>query len=418
MAPRDHNDRAAPRPGDRDRDRAVLAAVDGTRADGAALLRWWRATHLSDGYARKFELIRTFNAPEGSFAFFDEAALPRRTVPVMGLVEDVLYDRPKTSAPGRVRDELREFVLHYFLRVSAFERPEAYADPVPRRPGPFEALSWCPRDEDTRAGFGYTQHFFKRRDTGEVGAFPEDRRERIVDLREVGRAYEWLVLKVRIHDFNLAVRPWGQNGVQVVVPLREESYLLVSPEFLVAEDDPEPGVLGRYGFGYAFIPDPVGEDAFAYGPGDFAVSFQLVHFRVLASGEVRLALVFVANRPDRILDVTVAPLDWGVRLADLFTFGFASRALGPARGLVGRLPPRFTGVDPVGGFVTLANLLTGGVAGRDYCVTREQLEKRFLVQHFMQHYQMVTGSLLTWRQHPSWLEPEALPDGLKQGEQT
>jgi len=45
----------------------------------------------------------------------------------------------------------------------------------------------------------------------------------------------------------------------------------------------------------------------------------------------------------------------------------------------------------------------------------EQLEKQFLVQHFMQHYPMVVGSLLTWRRQADWLDRAALPAALVEG---
>jgi hypothetical protein len=75
-------------------------------------------------------------------------------------------------------------------------------------------------------------------------------------------------------------------------------------------------------------------------------------------------------------------------------------------------------VDPVRGFIGLANAVSGGAAARDYCISMEQLERQFLVQHFMQHYQMVTSSLLTWRQHASWLDRAALPQEIIEGVST
>jgi hypothetical protein len=398
--------------------RAVIAEVERALADGVALLRWWRQTDRANSYARRFPLVRTFNVPDESFAFFDTAPLASGPLPVMGIVEDMLYDQPKQGSAEKIRDELREFVLHYFLRISAFERPVAYADAnntaAPRfLPG----LSWCPTYEAEKTGFGFSQHYFKPKG-GAVGAFPPEEQEHIVDLRDVGARYDWVVLMVRIYDFNLTVRPRGQEGVQFILPLKEESYLALGPDFLVNEDEPEPGVLGRYGFGYSFIHNPFRTGPIAYGPGEFSASFQLIHFRVLDDGQIKLQLIFVANQPQRVLDVPLAPFDWGLRLADLMSLGLASRFLGPLRGAATRWPLALGSFDPVAAFVGLANLLTGGLAARDYCISMEQLDRQFLVQHFMQHYQMVTSSLLTWRQHPSWLDPDALPEEVVRGVRT
>jgi hypothetical protein len=393
--------------------------VDGALADGVALLRWWRRTDAAGSYARRFPLVRTFNVPDESFAFFGEAPIPGKTLPVMGIVEDMLYDQPKTSAPAKVRDELREFVLHYFMRISAFERPEAYADANNTAPPRFlPSLSWCPTYEAQKSGFGFTQLYYKPRDSGVVGRFPPDRQARIVDLRQIGTKYDWIVTKVRIYDFNLTVRPRGQESLQLVLPLREESYLVVSPDFLVNEDDPTPEILGRYGFGYAFIKNPVRPGPIAYGPGEFLASFQLIHFRVLASGRIQLNLVFVANRPEQVVNIALDPVGWGLELADLTSLGLASRFLAPVRALADRIPLRLGGIDPVRGFIALANAVSGGAAARDYCISMDQLERQFLVQHFMQHYQMVTGSLLTWRQYPSWLDTAALPQAVIEGVST
>jgi hypothetical protein len=49
----------------------------------------------------------------------------------MGIVEDLLYDQPKQAGPQQIRNEFREFVLRYFMRISAFDDPEAYAQPGP-----------------------------------------------------------------------------------------------------------------------------------------------------------------------------------------------------------------------------------------------------------------------------------------------
>jgi hypothetical protein len=402
-----------------DQDRAILARVDGSLADGLSLLRWWRQTQAANSYAQRFELVRTFNRPDVSFAFFDRAPIATGTIPVMGIVEDMLYDQAKQAPVEKVRDELREFVLHYFMRISAFERPEAYAE-AGNTAGPrfLPTLSWCPTYEANKSGFGFSQLYYKRRDTGQIGKFRTDQQSRIVDLRQIGTTYEWIVTKVRIYDFNLTIRPRGQESLQFILPLKEESYLVLSPDFLVHEDNPSPQVLGRYGFGYAFIKDPFSSGPIAYGPGQFSASFQLIHFRVLNTGRIQLDLIFVANRPEKILNIPLAPVDWSLQLADLLSLGLASPFLVPVRALADRWPVRLGSFDPVSGFVSLANALTGGVAAQDYCISREQLERQFLVQHFMQHYQMATSSLLTWRQVPDWLDRAALPAEIIDGVST
>jgi hypothetical protein len=397
-----------------DQDLAVLARVEQSLSDGLALKRWCEQREATADYAERFELVRTSNPSDTSYGFFDQVTLDDRTLPVMGVVEDLLYDQPKQGPGERLRDEFREFVLHYFLRVSDYRLPEVYAGGA-RHASPHErsSLSWCPRPEARRIGFGYSQHYYKLRDSGLVGKFPEGLKYTIVDLREIGEKYEWIVVKVRIFDFNLTLRLPGQ--AQLLVPLNEETYLVLSRELISDEDAPAQSVLGRYGFGYAFIKNPTA-GALAYGPGQFDAAVKLIDFRMLASGETRVRMMFVVNRPGQILNLSVAPVDWSFRLANALSLGLASGLFSPVRDALEALPLRLDGFDPLSTYISLANLLTGGRAAEELCISREQLERGFLVQHFMQHYQMIVGSLLTWRQIPDWLDKAALPRWVVTGE--
>lgn len=405
-----------------DDDRLILERVEGALADGRALKRWWDAK-FPDGFAQRFELERVFNRPDSSFGFFDGIRLPRGPMPLMGNYQEMFYDQTRTpanlnrEAAGWMRDQLREFVLRYFMRVSSFRQPEVYVEPEGgrrRQPDFLRALSWCDEPDVLRQGFGFRQHFYKLRATGEVGKFPAASESAIVDVREIGRKYEWVVVKVRIFDFAFTFRPFGSGGPAVSFPLNEESWLVLSRDFILEEDDPSPNTLGRYGVGYSFIRDPT-RGLIAYGPGQFDAAIELINFDVSARGEVRVQMIFVVNRPERIANVSLNPFDWGFRVADLFSFGAASRVFAPVRGALERLPSDADGFDPVYGFVSLANALSGGQAAEQLCISREQLEKDFLAQHFSQHYATLVGSLLTWRQIPDWLDTAALPEWVVTG---
>jgi hypothetical protein len=367
------------------RERAILARVEGALASGRRLRSWWEERERSGGFAGRFELVRSFNRPDSAFGFFDLAPLGAVELPVMGTVQEMLYDRPKRrstreSAAG-LKGQVREFVLRYLLRVSDFRPPAAY----PRRaaaprPGWLSALSLCPEPEPRRKGFGYSQLYFRERAGGRVGKFPPAERFAIVDLRELGARYEWVVLKVRIFDFNLSFLPLGAAGPRLNLPAAGEQLVVLSPDFVLDRDRPAPEVLGEYGFGYAVMPDPEAGGLLAYGPGRFDAGFQLFRFRLLESGEIGVRLAFVVNRLKRLVNF-----------------------------------PSPAGLDPVLAGISLANALSAGAAARELCLSREQLEQRMLVQHFMQHYEMVVGSLLTWRQIPDWTDPSALPAWVLSG---
>lgn len=397
-------------------DFAILRSVERTLDNGVALKHWFDATEASNGFAQRFNVVREFNASDASFGFYDRVNLGEQVIPVMGTVDDSILDRPKQAASNLVRDEFREFVLRYFLRVSDYRQPQAYLtdEEALVNAGYGKGVSWCTRREPSDIGFGFSQHYYKLRETGEIGKFHRREQWTIVDLREIGSRYEWIVLKVRIFNFNMSFRVLGSDQAKLVIPLIEESYLVLSSDFVLNETDPEPGVLGKYGFGYAFVRNE-SAGLLAYGPGEFDAAIELIQFRVLTNGETRAHLVFVVNRPDRIVNATLDPVALGFGAADFMSLGVASTLFGPVRAALDRLPLRIGPFDPVSTYLTLANQLTGGLAAEELCISREQLEKDFLVQHFMQHYQMLTGALLTWRRIPDWLNREALPKSIITG---
>jgi len=401
-------------------DELILERVEAALADGRVLKRWWDQTY-PDRFAEKFELQRVFNRPANSFGFFDQVRLNRGPLPVMGNFQDMFYDQPRTptnvrqEAAAWMRDQLREFVLRYFMRVSAFRQPEVYVESQrPDLPGYLERLSWCSEPSILRQGFGFTQHYYKLRDTGQIGKFPAGSESVIVDLREIGEKYEWIVVKVRIFDFAFRFKLLGTNGPELSIPLAEQSYLVLSREFILNEDDPTPHSLGRYGFGYAFIQDPQ-QGLIGYGPGQFSAAIELINFEVSHNGEIRVAMVFVVNRPERIANISLNPVDWSFRLADLFSFGLTSRIFAPVKDTLEMIPNSVDSFDPVYGFVSLVNTLSANQAAQQLCISREQLEKDFLAQHFTQHYVTLVGSLLTWRQIPDWLNSAALPEWVVLG---
>ena len=403
-----------------DGDLVVVGDVERALADGLQLKRWWERVEATGGYADAFELARTFNRADRVTGFFDTAPVSGRGMPVMGLVQEMLFDQPKQADPRKVRDELREFVLHYFMRVSSFRQPEAYVSrdqstkaSVRRALQPF---SFCPQPADTQSGFGYVQLYYKLRGSGYVGKFPAHLQNRVIDLREIGRTYEWVVLRVSIFDFNFSYTPYADGRFSLNFPLDEETYIAVSRDFVTDLDDPAPGLLGEYGFGYALLKPAPRQTIFAYGPGYFDAGFQLVNFRVGRDGRSYVRMAFVSNRPRQVMSIDLDPVSIGFGLADLFSFGLASRVLGPAREALERVSPRVENFDPVTAYIGLVNLLTGGIAEDRLCASLETLEKNpMLLTHFMEHYNLIAGALMTWRHVQSWLDRGRIPEGVKEG---
>ncbi len=398
-------------------DRTILSYAERTLADGMELARWWEAKDRIGDYAERFDVVREHNQSDRSFGFFDTAVVAGQGLPVMGVVQEMFYDRQKMATGETIREQLREFVLRYFMRVSDYRQPEAVPGGGRAAASALQrAISWLPEEEERRCGFGYQQLYYKLRESGKIGKFAADEQSAIVDLRDIGTVYDWILLKVDIFDFTLSFAPFGPAALKVQLPLKESTHLVLGPPFVKNLENPEPGVLAQYGFGYAFVPYAPDPGVIAYGPGHFAAAIQTVDFKVMEDGEIRARASFVVNRPNKIANVDVAPLDWGFQLADLMTFNMASRFMGPMKTIAERLPlTRVSGVDPISAYIWMANTLTGGLAGKRFGISKSVLEKRMLMQHFMQHYEMLINSLLVWRTVADWTDHDRVPDHCRNG---
>ena len=392
--------------------REVLPTAELYLRRGLDLKRWWDRVYSTNSFARKFPLTVSTNRPDTSFGFFDHAVVDGREMPIMGNFQSLLYDRPKSPTTDAVRaarwmrDQVRMFALRYFTRVSSFLQPEAFVPPD-REPLPelLRPLSWCPEANPSPIGFGFQQLYYKEAGGG-VRPFPESERTAIVDLRRIGPEFEWILPYVQIFDFNFATQPFGPGTPSLSVPLNEGSFLIINRDFVIDEEAPEPDLLGRYGVGYAFIKNPE-PSLFAYGPGEFEAAIEIIQFSVKKDGSVRAEAIFVVNRPTAILNVPLNPFNLGYQAACQLNLGAVSCLLAPFKQAFGLLPGGGLTFDPASLFVNTANLLTAGLAASAFCISLEQLDKDFLVQHFQQHYQTLVGSLQTWRQIPNWLAPES-----------
>jgi hypothetical protein len=303
------------------------------------------------------------------------------------------------------------------MRVADFRRPQVVVDDsVPRPPAPLEPFAWCPRGYVSRVGFGFEQVWFRTLD-GEIGRFPPEETFAIVDVTELGRRYQWIVACVRIFSFDLSF-PLDPDRSRLLLPLPEKAWVVLAPPFVLDQRAPEPGVCARYGFGYAMLA-PVGPPGFlAYGPGQFRAGFQLFEFSVLEDGVVRVRMPFVVDRARAVANLNLDPVDWLFLTAEAATLGWASPYLSPLRRAAELLPFRWgraISFDPVFTGIDLLNLATLGQAARRLCISREQLEKLFLIFHYDQYYTMMTGSLLTWRQIADWRDEASLPEWVLSG---
>ena len=66
-------------------------------------------------------------------------------------------------------------------------------------------------------------------------------------------------------------------------------------------------------------------------------------------------------------------------------------------------------------WLMLALLSTGVALPEQQPETMSVLEKRMLVQHFFQHYEMLSNSRLVWRKIVDWTDAEHLPEYCRRG---
>jgi hypothetical protein len=406
-----------------DDDLAILSEVDSSLADGLQLKAWWEKTHANDSYSDRFPTAPTLNRPDISFAFLDQVSVNGRMLPVLGDLQDVFYDSIKApalatpAASGWMRDQIREFILRYFARVSSSYLPKAFEPEAPSPPAFLNPFGLCPGKGVEKEGFGETQIYCTLRDSGRIGKFPESERYAVVDMREIDTKYEWMVGDARMFGFDVSFIPLGPAFPYAEIPLRESQLSIISRDFVTNIDNPEPGILGVYGYGLAILKSPSNRTLVAYGPGYVDVGFMTFTWRVLESGETRARMVFVVNQPERILNPAVNPLDVSLKVADAVTFRLTSRLLEPVGNALDQLPLPIKSaiVDPIFGSIALANLTTGGLAARELCISRVDVEKLFLFYQFTAIYTLILNSLFTWRQIPNRLDSEALPEWIVKG---
>ena len=401
-----------------------MAATDGWIArdagralsDGLRLLRWWERADLAGSYKSTVSFLRDLTPPDRSFGFFDETEISTGPVEVMGLVIEMLFDRPKSGSAEIYRAQIREFVLRYFLRVSYTSPPQPKSELGfgPLTNSLLNLFHLGPRT-DVHGGFRHTQLYYKEAPEGGVKAFPASERSAIVDLRDIGPKYDWIALSARPYDYELDLAPIGPAGPRVIFPLPDTPTIAINRDMVVDQDYPAPGVLGRYGFAYALLDDPTPRGFQVYGPAQFKAGFHTIHFEVLESGESRVRMAFAGNLPDKILDVKLDPIGMALRAGDFLSFGLTTRLTAPFQSVIaGR--PTLGGFDPLLGFLSLANFATAGLASKELDISKRQLFLDILAKHFELYYQRILDSLLAYRQVRDWLDTARLPAWAQGGE--
>jgi hypothetical protein len=404
-------------------DLKILGEVDRSLANGLELRAWWERTSVTGDFEQRFPTALTINRPDESFAYFDHATVGGKSIPIMGDMQEMFYDNTKiprgATAKARqdsvewTRDQLQEYIMRYYSRTSSSALPKYYEPGAPNPPAYLNPFGLCPRNETARAGFGQKQLYYKLLDSGLIGKFPKDEEITIIDLREIGTKYEWIIGDARMFGFQFSFVPLGDRFPYGELLLRETQLAIISKEFIVNNQypwDSANGMVGEFGYGLATLKIPYDNTLVGYGPGYFDQGFMTYTWRMMQTGAIRTHMAFCVNQPDVVLNPALNPISYGVKVADALSFGFATD-------LLEKLPRAVRGAlqDPVFGSIALANIATLGWASRDLNLSQTGVMKLFLYYHYLVIYTLVANSVATWRQIPDWLDTVALPEWVVKG---
>ena len=310
-----------------DHDRFLVRKCEEAASDGIALERWCRRGGVS---RTRFglDLDRTFSLPNCAHGYFDSIVLNGVERSVMGCRQFVEFARvsPRLDAAAL----LKEFVLGEFLSRAHWVTHDG-------RPG----------------GFGVERSLYQTVD-GEYGRFGDYESSGAMHWRDIGSRYRWVLLTIRLHDFQLSLGPVSRRMAEAVC---------VTPraEFVRVVEHPAPDQLLEVSIGYPFIDYAPIPNFFGFGPGKFGTAVKLFSFYLTTDYRIRVVIEFAAApRARKVFDI------WGL--------------------------------DPVYGGAALASSLTMGLFDPE--PIHERMDTGMLVQHCHVHQKLMDGAARRWAE---WL---------------
>lgn len=378
-------------------DWAILNGVDQAIQQGQDVKKWWADNRQTRVQEKRHPIARQIHRPDRNYGFLMNADLRLGSLPVSGVIQEQIFAFPKgrttlsAQSKAEQRKQLRTFIMRHFMHLTSQAVPETCGDQHGAKP-------------DT-VGWQYEQVFYKLQGTGEIGKFPAARARDLISLDEVGPKYAWVVFKVVIHHLNFTIDLAGTPaGPGLTASLKQPVHTVMTPDFLMDEEDPEPGVLGCYGYGYSVVPDPNYKSVLAAGPSALTNTIETLHFRLLESGEICANMDFIMPQPDKIINFD--PEKMGLDIADHLSFGMASKVFAPVSKLLSGITPD---LDPMYMAMRFANLATLGLAGDEFSINRETLLKTFMSMHFTDVFNMFNLVGSHFSMVPDWTDAKNLP---------
>ena len=280
---------------------SVTAAAETAIRRGGDLLRWWN-------------MARPVFSPIGhSFpdvtmqAFFETIPVEGAMKPGMGCLQTTTFRRGR-AAEGRPPTDLRTWIMESAVR-------ECY----------------CPD------GGGFLYQPLLARRAGPAGAVERLPQGPAVRLADVGRKYEWVVQRLDLPDYALAL-PFRRSITRLLRPfLKESGSVVFGPTLCDSPRDPMAGALDQVTFGYAVVPWRIDPTILGFGPGRFFSAVKQYRIFLREDHSVTIEIVFiVCPRSEKILDIGgLDPVYGTVRALDALTF-HRTRIVEKAHGAIDR----------------------------------------------------------------------------------
>ncbi len=290
-------------------------------------LKDWYETRFDEGRINltTIDIGKPFRLKNRVRVFFDTMKMHGTPTSIMGCVQEGEFTRLEGGSKRRM---LREFVMKEFLQRAHWTSEDGH-------PG----------------GFGIEQSLCRAAD-GSYQRIREGLRYSLLDLRELGPTFRWILLTVQIHDFVMEFGPIRKR-------FKEAACVVLDSAFTYSIENPTPDCEIEITIGYPFVDFAPIPNVFGFGPGKFGAAIKLYTFLAMRNGDVRTRMAFMA-----------AP-----RCEKVFDFGK-------------NVP------DPVYGGAALASAVTFGLWKTD--AFHRKLDSRMLGQHSRVHQALMDGADKVW----------------------
>ena len=271
-------------------DRFLIEKTQEALVDGLELERWSRDPNRAVNKIPA-DLKKPYALPYKAYAYFSDVRIGDRTLPAVGIVQEVEFGR----APGpNPEEQLKRYVLGGFLPTSHWTYPDGWQGGFT-----FEQMLYCTAD-------------------GQVGRYPEDQRGSPLAWTLIGTRYRWSLFTIFLHDFVVKMGPVRHKFPEAVAVVQH-------PDFLHIVERPSGGYKLEVAFGYPFIDFAPIPNHFGFGPGKFDWAIKTFSFKLREDDTVRCDMDFVAGaRPRKVFDFgkhVPCPLYGGAAALQALTLG-------------------------------------------------------------------------------------------------